>query len=314
MIRYLVRRVLYLIPTLIGVSLLTFLLFFGIFSPEVVARRNLSAKNPSEKQIKGWIKEHGYDKPKSELFENHMHSLLLLDFGKSDGKAKEVIWDRIRAGALPSFELASLAFFATLGCGLALAIVVAYLRGTYIDIVTTAFAVLLMSVPIVVYVIGLQYFFGKMLRFGPVAGYEAGPAGLRFMVLPVLVSLVAGTGYYVRLYRTFILEEANSDYVRTARAKGVSENLVLFKHVLKNAMIPVVTTTVSALPTLILGNLVLENFFGIPGLGNYLIGAVHSQDFAVVRAMVYLGTLLYIFGLVLTDILYAMLDPRVRLQ
>jgi peptide/nickel transport system permease protein len=134
------------------------------------------------------------------------------------------------------------------------------------------------------------------------------------MVLPVLVSLVAGTGYYVRLYRTFILEEANSDYVRTARAKGVSENLVLFKHVLKNAMIPVVTTTVSALPTLILGNLVLENFFGIPGLGNYLIGAVHSQDFAVVRAMVYLGTLLYIFGLVLTDILYAMLDPRVRLQ
>lgn len=303
-----------MIPTLIGVSLLTFILFFGIFKPETIARRNLSAKNPSQEQIKGWIKDHGYDKDESVLFKEHMESLLLFRFGKSDGKSKEVIWDRIQQGALPSFELAALAFFVTLGCGLALAVIVAYLRGTYIDALTMAIAVISMSIPIVVYVIGLQYFFGKMLKYGPVAGYEPGWAGLRFMVLPVLVSLATGAGYYVRLYRTFLLDETGQDYVRTARAKGVAENLVLFKHVLKNAMIPVVTTTVSAIPTLILGNLVLESFFGIPGLGNYLIGAIRGQDFAVVRAMVYLGTLLYIVGLVLTDVLYAALDPRVRLQ
>ncbi len=314
MLRYLIRRVLYMIPTLIGVSLLTFVLFFGIFSPETIARRNLSAKNASQEQIQTWEHEHGFDKTKLELFEVHMKSLLGFQFGKSDSKSKEVIWDRIREGALPSFELASLAFFFTLGCGLALAVVVAYLRGTYIDTLTMALAVISMSIPIVVYVIGLQYFFGKMLKYGPVAGYEPGFSGLRFMILPVMVSLVSGTGYYVRLYRTFLLDETGQDYVRTARAKGVAENLVLFKHVLKNAMIPVITTTVSVIPSLILGNLVLESFFGIPGLGNYLIGAIKGQDFAVVRAMVYLGTLLYIFGLLLTDVLYAVLDPRVRLQ
>jgi peptide/nickel transport system permease protein len=303
-----------MIPTLIGVSLLTFFLFFVVFSPETLARKNLSAKNPTQKQIDGWIKEHHYDKPKLELFENHMRGLILLDFGKSDGKGNEDIWTRIKAGAGPSFELAALAFFVTLGCGLGLAVIVAYLRGTYIDAVTMALAVLFMSVPIVVYVIGLQFFFGKLLKFGPVAGYDSGFSGLKFMVLPVLVALVSGAGYYVRLYRTFLLDETSQDYVRTARAKGVRENVVLFKHVLKNAMIPVITTTVSAIPSLILGNLVLESFFGIPGLGNYLINSVHAQDFAVVRAMVYLGTLLFIVGLVLTDILYAMFDPRVRLQ
>jgi peptide/nickel transport system permease protein len=145
------------------------------------------------------------------------------------------------------------------------------------------------------------------------AGYATGVGGLKFMILPILVAVVSGSGYYVRLYRTFLLDETGQDYVRTARAKGVSESLVLFKHVLKNAMIPVVTTTVASIPSLILGNLVLESFFGIPGLGNYLVGAIGAQDFAVVRAMVYLGTLLYIVGLLITDVLYALLDPRVRL-
>jgi peptide/nickel transport system permease protein len=311
-IRYLARRILYIIPTLVGVSLLTFLLFFMIFSPETLARRNLSAKNPSPQQIATWVHEHGYDKPKAVLFKEHMESLLTFDFGRSD-KTKDPISARIKAGALPSLELGALTFTFTLMVGLALAIVVAYLRGTYIDTSTMGLAVFFMSIPIVVYVIGVQYFFGKMLRYGPLAGYAPGFGGLKFMILPVLVSVVSGSGYYVRLYRTFLLDETSQDYVRTARAKGVAESLVLFKHVLKNAMIPVVTTTVAAIPSLILGNLVLESFFGIPGLGNYLVGAIGTQDFAVVRAMVHLGTLLYIAGLLVTDVLYAALDPRVRL-
>jgi peptide/nickel transport system permease protein len=312
LIRYLARRVLYTIPTLIGVSLLTFFLFFVVFSPETLARRNLSAKNPSSQQIATWVHEHGYDKPKAVLFKEHMESLLTFDFGRSD-KTKDPILDRIKAGALPSFELGALTFTFSFGVGLGLAIVVAYLRGTYIDAAAMGFAVLFMSVPVVVYVIGVQYFFGKVLRYGPLAGYATGVSGLKFMILPILVAVVSGSGYYVRLYRTFLLDETGQDYVRTARAKGVSESLVLFKHVLKNAMIPVVTTTVASIPSLILGNLVLESFFGIPGLGNYLVGAIGAQDFAVVRAMVYLGTLLYIVGLLVTDILYALLDPRVRL-
>lgn len=313
MTRYLVRRLLYVIPTLIGVSLLTFLIFFAIFPPEMIARNNLSTRSPTKEQLDQWIKDHGYDKPKAKLFADHMESLLLLRFGNSD-LTKEPIWERIRSGAPASLELAGLSFFVTLGCGLALAVIVAYLRGTYIDVVTMGMAVVLMSIPIVVYVVAVQFLFGKVLRAGPVAGYQPGLTSLRFMLLPVVVALATGIGYYVRLYRTFLLDETNQDYVRTARAKGVDEKRVLFKHVLKNAMIPVITTTVSAIPSLILGNIVLESFFGIPGLGNYLISTVHAQDFAVVRAMVYLGTLLYIVGLLLTDILYAVVDPRVRLQ
>lgn len=283
-----------------------------IFSPETLARRNLSAKNPSAEQIKIWEKEHGYDRPALVMFEDHMKSMLLFQFGKSD-KTKEQIVDRIQAGAPASLELGFLSFTFTLLVGLTLAIVVAYLRGTYIDSVTMAIAVVSMSVPIVVYVIGVQFLFGKALRYGPLAGYSTGFGGLTFMLLPVLVSILSGAGYYVRLYRTFLLDETSQDYVRTARAKGVREHLVLFKHVLKNAMIPVVTTTVAAIPSLILGNLVLESFFGIPGLGSYLVQAIGTQDFAVVRVMVYLGALLYIVGLLITDLLYAVLDPRVRL-
>lgn len=301
-----------MIPILVGVSLLTFLLFFMVFSPETLARRNLSAKNPTTEQIATWVHEHGYDRPKAVLFREHMQSLLTFDFGRSD-KTKDPIIDRIKAGAVPSLELGALTFTFTLLVGLALAIVVAYLRGTYIDTSAMGVAVLLMSVPVVVYVIGVQYFFGKMLRYGPLAGYATGASGLRFMILPIVVAVVSGSGYYMRLYRTFLLDETGQDYVRTARAKGVAESRVLFKHVLKNALIPVVTTTVAAIPSLILGNLVLESFFGVPGLGNYLVGAIGTQDFAVVRAMVYLGTLLYIAGLLVTDILYAALDPRVRL-
>ncbi len=302
-----------MIPILIGVSLLTFALFFLIFSPETMARRNLSAKNPTPKMIQQWVASHGYDKPTGELFKRHMVSMLTFDFGISD-KTKEPIMDRIEAGALPSLELGALSFGFTLLVGLGLAIVVAYLRGTYIDTVTMGMAVLFLSIPIVVYVIGIQFFFGKMLRYGPLAGYESGWASLKFMILPVLVSIASGAGYYVRLYRTFLLDETSQDYVRTARAKGVRENIVLYKHVLKNAMIPVITTTVAAIPSLILGNLVLESFFGIPGLGNYLVNAIHSLDFAVVRVMVYLGAFLYIVGLLITDVLYAALDPRVRLS
>jgi len=134
------------------------------------------------------------------------------------------------------------------------------------------------------------------------------------VILPVIIGVIAGIGTGTRWYRTIFLEEINKDYVRTARAKGLSEIRVLFKHVLKNAMIPILTGVVVVIPLLFLGSLITESFFGIPGLGSYTIDAISSQDFAVVRAMVFIGSVFYIIGLILTDISYTVVDPRVRLE
>src|SRR4030065_1307481 len=153
-----------------------------------------------------------------------------------------------------------------------------------------------------------------LLRRVPISGYDVGIEAVKFLVLPVIVGVVGGIGASTRLYRTFFLEEINKDYVRTARAKGLSELRVLFRHVLQNAMIPILTGVVVVIPLLFMGSLITEAFFGLPGLGSYTIDAINSQDFAVVRAMVFLGSLLYIVGLILTDVSYTMLHPRERLS
>jgi peptide/nickel transport system permease protein len=136
----------------------------------------------------------------------------------------------------------------------------------------------------------------------------------RHLVLPVSALVIIQTANYSRFIRSSILEVLGMDYVRTARAKGLSELRVLFRHVLKNALIPILTGVVVVIPTLFMGSLLTESFFGIPGLGSYTIDAIQAQDFGVVRAMVFLGSVLYIFGLILTDISYTIVDPRVRLQ
>ncbi len=148
----------------------------------------------------------------------------------------------------------------------------------------------------------------------PISGYDPSWSAIKFLILPVTISVVAGIGSGVRWYRTLFLEEVEKDYVRTARAKGLSETQVLFKHVLKNAMIPILTGVVVVLPLLFMGSLIMESFFSIPGLGSYTIDAINRQDFAIVRSMVFLGSALYILGLLMTDISYTLVDPRVRLS
>ncbi|HEX8464402.1 MAG TPA: ABC transporter permease [Abditibacterium sp.] len=313
MLRYLVRRLLYAIPILAGVSLATFLLFYCVFPPEQIARRNLSAKNPTPQQIQQWLTTHDYDHPLSQQFKKHMSELFLLRFGRADSTG-EPIWDRIRAGAGPSSLIASLIFVSALATQLFFALWSAYFRGTYVDIWITFVCVLLMSVVYIVFVIAGQFLMGKLMRMFPLAGYQSGLSALRFAILPVIIGVISGLGSGTRFYRTFMLEEVNQDYVRTARAKGVPESRILFRHVLKNAAIPIITSTVLTIPSLMLGSLVLESFFGIPGLGSYTVDAINSQDFSVVRAMVFLGTLLYIAGAVLTDVCYAIADPRIRLE
>jgi peptide/nickel transport system permease protein len=313
MLRYTVRRILYAFPILVGVSLVTFWLFYASSTPEMIARRNLSAKNPTPQQIQEWVSQHGYDKPLAVQFKKHMSQLFLLRFGKSDANGED-IWDRIKKGAPASFLIASLVFVTGLITAICFALGVAYFRGTYVDYWGTFLCVLMLSVVYIVYIIAGQFILGKILKYFPLAGYRGGLDAFRFVLLPMVVGVVSGLGGTVRLYRTFLLDQMNQDYVRTARAKGVSERAVLFKHVLKNAAIPILTTSVSGIPLLFTGSILLESFFGIPGIGNYARDAIESQDFAVVRAMVFLGTLLTILGYILTDISYALFDPRVRLE
>ena len=153
-----------------------------------------------------------------------------------------------------------------------------------------------------------------MLKWFPISGYEADSAWWRFTLLPIVVGVIGNCGSTVRFYRTIFLEETQKDYIRTARAKGLGENVILFKHALKNAMIPILTNVVMSIPFLFMGTFLLEVFFGIPGLGNFTIEAIDANDFAIVRSMVFISSLLYITGLILTDISYSLVDPRIRLS
>ena len=170
----------------------------------------------------------------------------------------------------------------------------------------------MMSISGLFYIIGGQYLVSKVWKLVPISGYGGGIDAWRFLILPMVIGVISGIGSSARWYRTIFIEEISRDYVRTARAKGLSEVTVLFRHVLRNAMIPILTGVVVVIPLLFMGSLLTESFFGIPGLGSYTIDAINAQDFAVVRAMVFIGSLLYIVGLILTDLSYTFVDPRIR--
>ncbi|MGV3618883.1 MAG: ABC transporter permease [Fimbriimonas sp.] len=313
MIRYLLRRILYAIPILIGVSLATFALFYLTVPPEQMARQNISAKNPTPQQIEDWLTARGYDRPLGEQFTKHMRGVFLFDFGVSDSTG-EPIAERLRNGIGPSALIGAVVLLGSVAASVALALVVAAFRGTYFDVWMTFLCVLLMSVTFLVYIIGGQFLLAKLARWFPLAGYGEGTDQLRYLVLPAIVGIVASLGGNVRFFRTVILEEAGRDYVRTARAKGVGEGRILFGHVLKNAAIPILTSFALSLPFVVMGSLLLESFFGIPGIGTITFDAINGQDFSTVRAVVFLGSILYIVGAILTDLSYALVDPRVRLE
>jgi peptide/nickel transport system permease protein len=238
--------------------------------------------------------------------------MLVFQYGKSDD-GKDIsaeVFKRIG----PSLSITVPAFVLGVGLDIFCAMLVAFYRGTYVDYWGVILCVLLMSISALFYIMGGQVILGKFLRLVPISGFDYGLYGLKFIALPVIVAVVAGLGGSVRFYRTIFLEEINKDYVRTARAKGIPERAVLFIHTLKNAMIPILTGVVVSLPFLFAGSLLLESFFAIPGMGSFMLDAIQRQDFAVVQAMVSLGSFLYVLGLLLTDISYTLVDPRVRLE
>ena len=325
MIAYLIRRLFYAIPILLGVNLITFALFFFVNSPDDMARIHLGVKRVTPDAIAKWKADRGYDKPllyntdaagtqklTDTIFYRHSARLFVFDFGRSD-EGRNIGYD-IRSRMWPSFAIALPTFLVGILVYITFAMVLAFFRGMYLDTLGVVLSVVLMSVSTLFYVIGGQYLVSKLLHLVPISGYDAGMSALKFVILPVVIGVVSGIGASTRLYRTFFLEEINKDYVRTARAKGLSEARVLFRHVLQNAMIPILTGVVVIIPLLFIGSLIMESFFGIPGLGSYTIDAINAQDFAIVRAMVFLGSALYILGLILTDISYTLVDPRVRLS
>ena len=325
MIKYIFKRLLYAIPILIGVNLLTFSLFFIVNSPDEVARLHLGNKRVTPEQIQSWNEERGYNNPlfynQSEvgiksftktIFYQKSFKLFLFEFGISDS-GRDIKYD-IKQRMWPSLAIALPSLLVGLLLNITFALFFVFFRSTYVDYVGVIFCVGLMSISSLFYIIGGQYLISKLLHLVPISGYAQGYDAIKFLVLPVIISVIYGIGSGTRWYRSLFLEEIEKDYVKTARSKGLSEFSVLFNHVFKNALIPILTGVVVILPLLFLGSLIVESFFGIPGLGSYTIDAIQSQDFAIVRAMVFLGTILYILGLVLTDISYTLVDPRVRLK
>lgn len=325
LLNYIVRRVLYAIPILIGVNLITFTLFFVVNSPDDMARMQLGIKRVTPEAITKWKQERGYDKPlmfndTEEGYAKFTHTIFFeksaamfaFRFGRADDGRD--IAHEIKTRMVPSLAIALPVFLLGLGVYIVFALIMVFFRATYVDFWGVVLCVALMSISGLFYIIGGQFLISKLWHLVPISGYGSGPDAAKFLVLPVIIGVVSGAGASIRWYRTIFLEEMGKDYVRTARAKGLPESIVLFRHVLRNAMIPILTGAVVVIPLLFLGSLIAESFFGIPGLGSYTIDAISSQDFAVVRAMVFLGSLLYIVGLILTDISYTLVDPRIRLE
>jgi peptide/nickel transport system permease protein len=323
MLAYLVRRLLYALPILLGVNVITFALFFVVNTPDDMARMQLGVKRVTPEAIEKWKAQRGYDKP---LFINEAASgsavftdtiffsksalMFAGDFGRAeDGRdiAREIT---SRMG--PSLAIALPTFVIGLLVTVSFALMLTFFRASYLDFWGVVLCVAMMSISGLFYIIGGQFLISKMWKLVPISGYGGGLDAWKFVILPVLIGVISGIGSSTRWYRTIFLEEISRDYVRTARAKGLSELAVLFRHVLRNAMIPILTGVVVVIPLLFMGSLLTESFFGIPGLGSYTIDAINAQDFAVVRAMVFIGSVLYIVGLILTDLYYTFVDPRIR--
>lgn len=311
MLAYIVRRLLYVIPIVFGVAVVVFTLFNLVGGDPTY---QMVGKHANPEVIAELRAELGLDRPRWVQFFDYLKQIVTFDYGRSYA-SKQPISEMILAGLGPSLSLSVPAFFVTLIIALSIGLVVAYFRGKWVDRVTVIFCVLGMSIPALAVILFGQYVLAYQMGWFPISGYTGGfPGFISYILLPMLIWVVVGLGMDVRFFRTAILDETQQDYVRTARAKGLSEPKIYFKHVLKNSMIPILTYVVIQIPFLVLGALLLESFFGIPGLGSITLDAVNNSDFPVLKAMATIISMLFILGNLLTDILYKVVDPRVDLK
>jgi peptide/nickel transport system permease protein len=311
MANYIIRRLLYLIPVLLGVSFLIFFLFNVVVGDPTPM---LLGKHATAKAMNELREQLGLNKPLFFQYLDVVKSAFTFDFGRS-WSTKQEIWTMIKQGAGPSLSLSLPAFMISTVFSILISLFVAFFRGQKIDFIVRFTCIAGMSISSLAYILFFQWFFAFKLGLFEISGYEFGfPNFVPYVLLPVIIWVVLSLGPDVRFFRTVMLDEIYQDYVRTAKAKGLSEKVILLKHVLKNAMIPIITYTVIQLPFLILGALLLENFFSIPGLGSLTLRALNSSDFPVIKAISILSSVAYIiFGLI-NDILYTIFDPRVKLK
>jgi peptide/nickel transport system permease protein len=325
MIRYLLRKLGYGFLILMGINVLTFVLFFKVNTPDDMARMQLGGKRVTPEAIEKWKSLRGYDQPlffnenksgaeqvTQTLFFKTSTQMMSFDFGRSD--AGRDINEEILSRAGPSLALALPSFSIGMALSILIALGLAFFRGSYLDFWGTVACVVLMSISALFFIVSGQFLLSKVLQWLPVSGFSVGADAWRFLIMPISIAIIASLGGQVRFNRAVFLEEIDKDYVRTAKAKGLSDLQTLMRHVLPNGLIPIISSSVAVIPLLFMGSLISESFFSIPGLGAYLIGAIGSQDFAIVRSMVFVGSVLYIFGLILTDLCYAWADPRIRLS
>jgi len=312
MTAYIIRRLWQMIPTLLGVILLVFILFNWVGGDPAYV---LAGKISSAEQIENIRRQLGVDQPFYVQLWIFIKQVLTADFGASWSTNEAV--SHIMATRLgPSLTvLIPLLIISTL-VAIGLALAVAYVRGSLTDRAVMIVCTVGLSVSILVYIIVFQYVFAYKLGWFPVQGWGDGfwHNLIVYASLPIIILLVVSVAPDLRLFRTFVLDEINQDYVRTARAKGVSENRIMWVHVLRNASIPIITHVMAQLPGLLIGAFLVERFFSIPGIGREVILAVERSDFPVIKAVsVYVAIATMVVNLV-ADLLYRAIDPRVQLK
>ena len=311
MTAYIIRRLLYTIPIVFGVLLLTFVLFILVCGDISI---EIAGKDATAETIEEIREEYGLNKPLflswDSQFINHFKNALTFDFGRA--RDREPVIDKIKRGVGPSLALTVPMFFGVVIISVSLSLIIAFVRGSVWDVSAVVICVAAMSIPYLSFILFGQYFLAYKWGLFPVF-FSPDLTMAQNVALPVLIGIAAGLGGNVRFYRTVMLDEMQSDYVRTAFAKGLTTRGVLFKHVLKNAMIPIITRVVLAIPFLFLGSLLLERFFGIPGLGYMMAEAIGSRDYFVISAMTYISAILFVVFNLITDICYCLADPRVCL-
>ncbi len=310
MLSYIVRRTLYMIPILIGITLLTFLIF-NVLGGDVAGR--LAGRHATPEQVASIKHELGLDKSIPEQYINYLHQIATFDYGRS-WSTKQEVSTMLSEGVTPTLSMTIPPFLASIVFCIGLALFAVYLRGTIFDkgIVVTCLG--LMSISSLVYILALQYFFAYHLGAFPISGWDPSFSGRwQYLVLPWIILFVLTLGPNILVYRSVITDEAFQDYVRTARAKGVASSRVYMKHILKNAMIPIITIIVIDMPFLITGSVLIENFFGIPGLGGMVVKALNESDFPTIKALTVVTSIAYMFFNLLSDVLYSVVDPRIKL-
>lgn len=308
---YIIRRLLYVIPVLLGVCLIIFIIF-NVVAPDPAF--TLLGKHATQEQIAQLHHELGMDRPFWEQYLTIVRSAFTFDFGYS-WSSKQQISEMLKAGAGPSLSLTVPLFIIVNIFSISLALLVSFYRGKFIDKFILLLSIAMMSISSLAYILFGQWFFAYTLGWFEISGYEAGfPNFIPYVLLPLILYIAISWGPDTRFYRSIILDEIYQDYVRTARAKGVSEIKIMFKHVLKNAMVPILTYIIIQIPFLILGLLLAESFFSIPGLGGIIIKAINTSDFPVIKAMTIISAIGFILFNVITDVLYTVVDPRMKLK